>query len=191
VPSPCPVLSPHRGPHGQVFVRGVARRGPHGQVFVRGVAYRGPHGQVFVDRMVLYQLWVPQVRRVFVFAPNLGYRRVWRDLPVSSRCAPWLVSTTITPLGWSMTHAYVGSHPVHCRSANTPSRRCSPRPCPLTCALLIRTEPVRMACSFMRSPRSIARSPADRNAPCGRPWAPELPCTLELQWLLAIASQLR
>ena len=26
-----------RGPHGQVFVRGVEIRGPHGQVFVRGV----------------------------------------------------------------------------------------------------------------------------------------------------------
>ena len=26
-----------RGPHGQVFVRGVKVRGPHGQVFVRGV----------------------------------------------------------------------------------------------------------------------------------------------------------
>ena len=38
----------HRGPHGQVFVRGVEHRGPHGQVFVRGVEHRGPHGQVFV-----------------------------------------------------------------------------------------------------------------------------------------------
>jgi len=37
-----------RGPHGQVFVRGVQIRGPHGQVFVRGVQCRGPHGQVFV-----------------------------------------------------------------------------------------------------------------------------------------------
>jgi len=37
-----------RGPHGQVFVRGVEDRGPHGQVFVRGVEDRGPHGQVFV-----------------------------------------------------------------------------------------------------------------------------------------------
>jgi hypothetical protein len=37
-----------RGPHGQVFVRGVEIRGPHGQVFVRGVEIRGPHGQVFV-----------------------------------------------------------------------------------------------------------------------------------------------
>jgi hypothetical protein len=24
------------------------------------------------DRLILYQSWVPQVRRVFVFAPNLG-----------------------------------------------------------------------------------------------------------------------
>ena len=31
-----------RGPHGQVFVRGVEDRGPHGQVFVRGVKDRSP-----------------------------------------------------------------------------------------------------------------------------------------------------
>jgi hypothetical protein len=30
--------------------------------------------------MVLYELWVPQVRRVLVFAPIVGYRGLWKDI---------------------------------------------------------------------------------------------------------------
>src|SRR5271165_1027938 len=37
-----PVQQP-RGPHGQVFVRGVESRGPHGQVFVRGAEQKPTH----------------------------------------------------------------------------------------------------------------------------------------------------
>jgi hypothetical protein len=33
----CGRVPQSRGPHGQLFVRGVESRGPHGQLFVRGV----------------------------------------------------------------------------------------------------------------------------------------------------------
>src|SRR5215467_4274770 len=87
-----------------------------------------------------------------------------------------------------MTQTYVGSQSVQCGSVNIRSRRRNPCPCPCTCAVLIRTEPVWIACSFMLAPRLIARCPAGRNGPCDRHWSDGRPSLLAPQSLPASPS---